>query len=157
MSRLAFSSESYNNGLYALANTGGGYVAPAGKDPEADLTAWNGLIDAGEPYETPEDEAIAHQIYTYHQSYGTPLNGKPAPLFLESGWTDGLFPVGQSLRTYNQVRALRGYVVLRFGDGGHYSCRYRRPTSFGRALKLGTPSWLRSSSTKVRHPRTAAS
>ena len=41
--------QSYVSGLYALGNASG-YIAPAGADPEADLTKWFGLINAGEPY-----------------------------------------------------------------------------------------------------------
>ncbi len=110
--------QSYVTGLYADGVAGNGYYAPAGEDPEADLTKWFAAVTAGEPI-TPEDEEIAHQLYTYHQGYGIPLEGKPAPMLLESGWTDALFPVEQSLRAYNQVRALKGYAALMFGDLGH--------------------------------------
>ncbi|MEA2334795.1 MAG: type transport system ATP-binding protein [Solirubrobacteraceae bacterium] len=107
--------QSYNSGLYALGNASG-YIAPAGADPEADLTKWFAAVNAGEPA-NPEDEAIAKQIYTYHQGYGLP--GKPAPMLLQSGWTDDLFPPSQSLRVYNAVRTLKGYASLQFGDLGH--------------------------------------
>jgi fermentation-respiration switch protein FrsA (DUF1100 family) len=107
--------QSYVSGLYALGNASG-YIAPAGADPEADLTKWFAATNAGEPA-NPEDEAIAKQIYTYHQGYGLP--GKPAPMLLESGWTDDLFPPSQSLRVYNAVHALKGYAALMFGDLGH--------------------------------------
>ena len=107
--------QSYISGLYALGNTSG-YIAPAGADPEADLTTWLAATNAGEPA-NPEDEAIAKQLYTYHQGYGLP--GRPAPMLLQSGWTDDLFPPSQSLRIYNAVRALRGYAALQFGDLGH--------------------------------------
>ena len=109
--------QSYVSGLLA-AGEAQGYVAPTGVDPEADLTKWFAAINAGEPY-NPEDEAIAQQIYTYHQGYGLPPSGKPAPMLLESGWTDALFPVSQSLRTYNATRAAKGYAALMFGDLGH--------------------------------------
>ncbi len=109
--------QSYVSGLYALGNASG-YIAPAGADPEADLTKWFGAINAGEPV-NPEDEAIAKQIYTYHQGYGIAPAGKPAPMLLQSGWTDDLFPPEQSLRIYNAVRAIKGYAALQFGDLGH--------------------------------------
>jgi predicted acyl esterase len=110
--------QSYVSGLYADGFITGGYYAPTGMDPEADLTKWFAVTNAGEPY-GEEAVAIAKQLYTYHQGYGTPLEGLPAPLLLESGWTDHLFPVEQSLRVYNQVRALKGYAALMFGDLGH--------------------------------------
>ena len=49
----------------------------------------------------------------------SPSSGKPAPMLLESGWTDDLFPPEQSLRVYNQARAVKGYAALMFGDLGH--------------------------------------
>ena len=107
--------QSYVAGLYALGNASG-YIAPAGADPEADLTKWFAVTNAGEPY-GEEATAIAKQLYTYHQGYGLP--GKPAPMLLQSGWTDDLFPPSQSLRIYNAVRALKGYAALQFGDLGH--------------------------------------
>ena len=107
--------QSYISGLFALGNASG-YIAPAGADPEADLAKWFAATNAGEPA-TPEDEAIAKQLYTYHQGYGLP--GKPAPMLLESGWTDDLFPPAQSLRVYNAARALKGYAALMVGDLGH--------------------------------------
>jgi predicted acyl esterase len=107
--------QSYVSGLFALGNTSG-YIAPSGADPEADLSKWFAATNAGEPA-TPEDEAIAKQLYTYHQGYG--LSGKPAPMLLESGWTDDLFPPAQSLRVYNAVRAMKGYAALEIGDLGH--------------------------------------
>jgi fermentation-respiration switch protein FrsA (DUF1100 family) len=109
--------QSYVTGLLAEGEAGG-YVAPPGLDPEAELVKWYTLINAGEPY-VIEAEAIAKQIYEYHQGYGIPLSGKPAPMLLESGWTDDLFPVEQSLRAYNAVRADKGYAALMFGDLGH--------------------------------------
>ena len=108
--------QSYVSGLLADAPATGGYIAPPGKDSEAELTGWYALINAGEPY-VVEAEAIAKAIYTYHQGYGLP--GKPAPMLLESGWTDDLFPPEQSLRVYNAVRAQKGYVALMLGDLGH--------------------------------------
>ena len=107
--------QSYVSGLYALGQSKG-YIAPPGVDPQADITTWNTIINAGEPY-GPQAQAIADQIYTYHQGYGLP--GTPAPMLTESGWTDDLFPPEQSLRVYNAARASGGQVTLQFGDLGH--------------------------------------
>jgi predicted acyl esterase len=107
--------QSYVGGLFALGQASG-YIAPAGQDPEADLSKWFAATNAGEPANA-EDEAIAKQLYTYHQGYG--LSGRPAPMLLESGWTDDLFPPAQSLRVYNAARALKGYASLMVGDLGH--------------------------------------
>jgi fermentation-respiration switch protein FrsA (DUF1100 family) len=107
--------QSYVSGLYADGQASG-YIAPAGADSQADLTTWFGVINAGEPYGA-DAQAIANQIYTYHQGYG--LSGTPAPVLLQSGWTDDLFPPEQSLRVYNATRASGGYAALQFGDLGH--------------------------------------
>jgi len=109
--------QSYVSGLFA-AGEAQGYIAPPGEDPEADVAKWFAVINAGEPFPL-EAEAIENQIYEYHDGYSIPLSGKPAPLLLESGWTDDLFPPEQSLRVYNQVRATKGYAALMFGDLGH--------------------------------------
>jgi predicted acyl esterase len=114
---LGVEIQSYVSGLLA-AGEATGYIAPTGADPEADLTKWYAVTNAGEP-SNAEDEAIAHQIYDFHQGYGIPVAGKPAPMLLESGWTDALFPVSQSLRAYNAARADKGYAALLFGDLGH--------------------------------------
>ena len=115
---LGVEIQSYVTGLYADGLASDGYYAPLGKDPEADLTKWFAAVNSGEP-PTAEDEEIAHQIYEYHDGYGVTLSGKPAPMLLESGWTDDLFPPEQSLRAYNQARKLGGYAALLLGDLGH--------------------------------------
>jgi predicted acyl esterase len=107
--------QSYVSGLYADGQASG-YIAPAGADPQADLTNWFAVVDAGEPYGA-DAQAIADQIYAYHQGYGLP--GTAAPMLLQSGWTDDLFPPEQSLRVYNATRAAGGYAALQVGDLGH--------------------------------------
>jgi len=93
-----------------------GFTVPAGVDPEVDLTRWSRLIGEQEA-DTPEAATLVEQIYTYHQGYGLP--GTPAPLLLQSGWTDPIFPPEQSLLLYNAVRAQQGQVALQLGDLGH--------------------------------------
>jgi predicted acyl esterase len=114
---LGVEIQSYVSGLFAEGQAEG-YVAPPGEDPEADLTKWFAAVNAGEP-PNAEDEEIAHQIYEYHDGYSLATSTPPAPMLLESGWTDDLFPPEQSLRVYNQVRAEKGYAALMFGDLGH--------------------------------------
>lgn len=110
--------QSIDAALYAEGPLLEAYYAPEGQDPEADITRWYALANAGEPW-TPEDEAVARQVHDYHQAYGMPLSSKPAPLLLECGWTDDIFPPEQCMRVYNQVRAMKGYAALMFGDVGH--------------------------------------
>jgi fermentation-respiration switch protein FrsA (DUF1100 family) len=112
---LGVEIQSYTSGLFALGQASG-FIAPPGADPEADLSKWFAATNAGEPA-SPEDEAIANKIYNYHQGYG--LSGVPAPLLIQNGWTDDLFPPKEALRVYNAVLALKGQVTLQFGDLGH--------------------------------------
>ncbi|MGB7588669.1 MAG: CocE/NonD family hydrolase, partial [Solirubrobacterales bacterium] len=111
--------QSYVGGLYALGKESGYYCgdAPASfpcTNPDADLNTNFALVNAGEP---PSEEALARlaEIYAHHQAYGLP--GTPAPLLIENGWTDDLFPPEQAIRVYNQ--AAGSPVSLQFGDLGH--------------------------------------
>lgn len=111
---------SYVSGLYALGKSSGYYCgdAPASTpctNPDADLNADFALVNAGEP-PTPEAEARLAEIYAHHQAYGLP--GTPAPLLIENGWTDDLFPPEQAIRIYNQVGGASP-VSLQLGDLGH--------------------------------------
>jgi fermentation-respiration switch protein FrsA (DUF1100 family) len=111
---------SYVSGLYALGKTSGYYCgdAPASApctNPDADLTADFALVNAGEP-PTPLAEERLAEIYAHHQAYGLP--GKPAPLLIQNGWTDDLFPPEQAIRIYNQASG-GSPVSLQFGDLGH--------------------------------------
>jgi pimeloyl-ACP methyl ester carboxylesterase len=117
--------ESYINGLYASGQASGYYCgnAPASpcKDASANLPYDFSQTTKGEPY-TQSARAVASDIYRNHQAYGLPLpKGGPAPLLLQNGWTDDLFPPSEALRVYNQLRALHRHapVSLQFGDLGH--------------------------------------
>ncbi len=118
---------SFVSGLYAEGQAGG-YYAPAGTNPQADLTTWYGAINAGEPYDTnSEDQYIQDQIARYHSpyylldnAYGTG-QARPAPLLIANGFADDLFPVDEGVRYYNLDRSrYPGNPVSLFdGDFGH--------------------------------------
>lgn len=127
LSPLGVEKQSFVSGLYALGSANG-YYAPAGVNPEADLTAWFASLNAGEPYDgNAEDESIATEIAQYHSSYYL-LQGAygvtpeaPAPLLIANGFTDDLFPVDEALRYYNLERAKYpgDWISLFDFDGGH--------------------------------------
>ena len=111
---------SYVSGLYSLGQATGYYCgeAPASSpctNADADLNTDFALVNAGEPYSSTA-QARLQEIYADHQAYG--LSGTPAPLLIENGWTDDLFPPEQGIRVYNQV-AGNAPVSLQFGDLGH--------------------------------------
>jgi X-Pro dipeptidyl-peptidase-like protein len=110
---------SYVSGLFALGKATGYYCgdAPASfpcTNSQADLNTSYALLAAGEPA-SGEAEARLAEVYAHHQGYGLP--GTPAPLLIENGWTDDLFPPEQAIRVYNQASG--SPVGLQFGDLGH--------------------------------------
>jgi fermentation-respiration switch protein FrsA (DUF1100 family) len=107
---------SYNNGLYLLGALQGFY-APVGADPSADLTGWKAIADRGEPYRA-DARAVARELTNFHSAVG--VSRVPAPLLIQNGWTDDLFPAPEALRAYVAYRGLRGArVALQLGDLGH--------------------------------------
>jgi dienelactone hydrolase len=96
---------SYVTGLYGTGLATSNY-APPGTDPGADLTGWYGLINAGEPYDSnPLANSIVAEITSHHSAYYIDHSQPPAPLLIQSGWNDDLFPVDEAVRFYNRTRA----------------------------------------------------
>ena len=126
--------QSIDYALYIEGYYLGAYYAPPGLDPEADPISWYGLQYAGEPW-GPGFEQVANQIYDYHDAAGISSSGTPAPLLIESGWSDDVFPVEQALRVYNEVRASGGDVALMFGDVGHAIASNKAKTGQAFALE----------------------
>jgi predicted acyl esterase len=126
--------ESVDGALWYEGPILGAYYAKTGQDPEADPNSWYYLQAGGEPW-GPGFEWVANQIYDYHDAAGISSSGTPAPLLIESGWTDDVFPVEQALRVYNQVRAAGGDVALMFGDVGHAIASNKANTAQAFALE----------------------
>ena len=92
------------SGLYALGKSAGYYCgdSPASSpctNPDADLNRDFALLAAGEPPSDAAKAALA-EIFAHHQAYGR--RHRLAPLLIENGWTDDLFPPEHALRVYNQ-------------------------------------------------------
>ena len=119
---------SYLNGLYLSGVISGYYCggAPASSpctDTAANIAQDKAFIDAGQPLTAPGKAALKG-IYANNGAYALRnLKGAstPAPLLIESGWTDELFPVEQALRVYNYLRSKNpeAEVALQLGDLGH--------------------------------------
>jgi fermentation-respiration switch protein FrsA (DUF1100 family) len=102
---IGVEKSSYVAGLYGLGLASSNY-APPGSDPGADLTGWYTLINAGEPYDSnPLASSIVEEITAHHSSYYIDHSQPPAPLLIQSGWNDDLFPVDEAVRFYNRTRA----------------------------------------------------
>ena len=120
--------QSYISGLYALGQATGYYcgTAPASTpctDRESNLPMSFAEIQAGQPLSADAKNAL-QLTYENHDAYGLRFvagHPRPAPLLIENGWTDDLFPPEQALRAYNYLRSAYSNfpVSLQFGDLGH--------------------------------------
>ncbi|HEX2706818.1 MAG TPA: CocE/NonD family hydrolase [Solirubrobacterales bacterium] len=119
---------SYLNGLYLSGVLNGYYCggAPASTpctDTQANVTQDKAYLDAGQPL-AAEAQTALKGIYSNNGGY--PLRfvkgaSTPAPLLIQSGWTDELFPAEQALRVYDYLRSRdkKAPVSLQLGDLGH--------------------------------------
>jgi predicted acyl esterase len=121
--------QSYISGLYALGNATGYYCggAPASSpctNADANITQNLAYVQAGQPLSPPAKAAL-NNTYEFHSGYAIGFlsnHSRPAPLLIQNGWTDDLFPPEHALRMYNLVRSRYGAkfpVSLQFGDLGH--------------------------------------
>ena len=91
-------------------------------DPEAAVPTWYARLNVGEPYDgDPTAESIFEQVTTYHSSYYINHAEPPAPLLIQSGWNDDLFPPDEAIRYYNRTRTQfpENPISLFFMDDGH--------------------------------------
>src|SRR4051812_30805953 len=98
----------------------GGNVAPTGGDLSTDVTLWKQQLDAGVFNSTTQK--TLDNAFDFHGVAGvTRADGGAAPLLMQSGWTDALFPVGQALGAYDAVRKTdpQAPVALQLSDSGH--------------------------------------
>jgi fermentation-respiration switch protein FrsA (DUF1100 family) len=112
---------SYVSGLFGIGTLLSNYAVP-GTDPDADLITWFGLINAGEPYDSnPLANSIIEEITSHHSSYYVDHSQPPAPLLIQSGWNDDLFPVDEAVRFYNRTRSEYpgDPISLFLSDDGH--------------------------------------
>jgi pimeloyl-ACP methyl ester carboxylesterase len=108
--------QSYVAALYG-AGAGSGFYATAAAPFGADLPLWKQLTDAGEP-DTPQVLRVGRELTGNHSIAG--VTGVPAPLLVENGWTDDLFPAEEALRVWRMFRQVKGArVTLQLGDLGH--------------------------------------
>jgi pimeloyl-ACP methyl ester carboxylesterase len=108
--------QSYVFGLFFTGDQNGFY-APANAPFNANIRQWKAVTDAGEP-ETPAMLRVGRELTGYHSIAGA--SGDPAPLLVQNGWTDDLFPAPEALRVWRLFRKAKGaHVSLQLGDFGH--------------------------------------
>jgi fermentation-respiration switch protein FrsA (DUF1100 family) len=118
---IGIEKQSFVSALYGTGLSASNYAAP-GTDSQADLTTWYGLINAGEPYDSnPLANSIVNELTTHHSSYYIDHGEPPAPLLIQSGWNDDLFPPDEAIRFYNRTRTQYpgDPISLFFMDDGH--------------------------------------
>ena len=136
--RIGVMKQSFVAGLYALGQATSNY-APPGTDPDADLTTWYTLINAGEPYDqVPLAEDIVDEITSHHSSYYIDDSTPPAPMLISNGWTDDLFPADEAIRFYNRTRTNHPGtpIALIFTDHGHQRGQNKGPDGTFRSRQL---------------------
>jgi|tagenome__1003787_1003787.scaffolds.fasta_scaffold20982933_5 pimeloyl-ACP methyl ester carboxylesterase len=107
--------QSFVSGLYLVSSQY--FLAPQG-DPNADLTTPYQQLSAGEPYSTQLAAFLG--LSANRKSAAGLFGSTPAPLLLENGWTDDLFPANQALMIYGDTnQGRKGPVSLQLGDLGH--------------------------------------
>ncbi|MFP5389054.1 MAG: CocE/NonD family hydrolase [Thermoleophilia bacterium] len=118
---IGIEKQSFVSGLYGTGLTASNYAVP-GTDSKADLTTWYGLINAGEPYDSnPLANSIVSELTAHHSSYYIDHSEPPAPLLIQNGWNDDLFPPDEAIRFYNRTRTQYpgDPISLFFMDDGH--------------------------------------
>ena len=106
--RMGIPKGSYLEGLYLVGE--GGYYAPEGADPEADIRSWKAFVSAGEPYDPTMAAEIRRQFGRFRSAYYAqstlPRNERiaPAPTVIWNAWTDDIMPPSEALRYANLVR-----------------------------------------------------
>ena len=137
--RLGVMKESYVNALYLV-----GCETPTSfcTDDRSTLEPRHDACAAQRRASPDTDPALGdmlEEIQTFHSSYSIDDSQPPAPLLIQNGWTDDLFPVDEALRFYNRTKTNhpRTPVSLFFADIGHMrgpeQARGRAALRLGRA------------------------
>jgi hypothetical protein len=106
--RMGIPKYSYLEGLYLIGE--GGYYAPEGADPEADVRGWKDFVTAGEPYEPVLAAEIRRQFQRFRSGYYAQSHLPraerlpPAPTVIWNSWVDDIMPASEPLRFANLVR-----------------------------------------------------
>ncbi|HEY0318684.1 MAG TPA: CocE/NonD family hydrolase [Solirubrobacterales bacterium] len=133
---------SYVAGLFGLGLATSNY-APPDTDAGADLVTWYGLINAGEPYDSnPAAGPVIDEITSHHSSYYIDHSQPPAPLLIQSGWNDDLFPPDEAIRLYNRTRSQYAGdpISLYFMDDGH--ARSQNKAADEKAFEAREDAWF---------------
>src|SRR5581483_5914971 len=103
--RFGIEKDNWNTSLF-LSGLSAGYYAPvSANDPEANIQAWHAFNNTGGPYDGQPLAVQQEEQLPNHSAYYTNLEEPPSPAIMENGWNDDLFPVDETVKYYNKVRA----------------------------------------------------
>ncbi|MGH2937507.1 MAG: CocE/NonD family hydrolase [Solirubrobacterales bacterium] len=108
---------SYTEGLYKT----GAEVGRFSPNTFDSIPIWRERLRGGEPYSAGGTDEIINELSTYHSAFGIDPSVQPAPMLLQNGWNDDLFPVDEALRYYQRTRAQYpgDPISLFLADFGH--------------------------------------
>ncbi len=104
----------WNASLYGAGQVLG-YYGPPG-DPEANITEWHNFNITGGPYNGKALAIQQEEQLPNHSAYYTNLEEAPSPALMENGWNDDLFPVDETVKYYNKVRAAYPHAAMKLFD-----------------------------------------
>jgi hypothetical protein len=103
--RYGIEKDNWNTSLF-LSGLSAGYYAPtSANDPEANIQNWHTFNNTGGPYDGQPLAVQQEEQLPNHSAYYTNLEEAPSPALMENGWNDDLFPVDETVKYYNKVRA----------------------------------------------------
>jgi hypothetical protein len=103
--RFGIEKDSWNDGLFLTGLSSGYYAPTSANDPEANIQNWHTFNNTGGPYDGQALAIQQEQQLPNHSAYYTDLSEAPSPALMENGWNDDLFPVDETVKYYNKVRA----------------------------------------------------
>jgi hypothetical protein len=112
--RYGIEKAEWSGGLYSTGLSSGYYGPEA--DPEANLTGWHNFDIKGGPYDGEPLTIQQEQQLPFHSPYYANLSEPPAPSIMENGWNDDLFPVDETVKYYNKVRAAYPNEAMKLFD-----------------------------------------
>lgn len=139
--RVGVQKQALNQGLYSAGPLG--FYAPKGADPEGDMVGWNDAVSTGGPYDSdPAAQATIDELIKNHSSYSIDASTPPAPMLLSSGWNDDLFPVSETVRYYNKVRARYPSTPIKMFHTDHGHQRSAGEATQAAALAAAQTAWV---------------
>jgi predicted acyl esterase len=108
---------SYTEGLYKT----GAEVGRFSPNTFDSIPIWRERLRGGDPYTDAFSNTMIEELSTYHSAFGIDPSEAPAPMLLQNGWNDDLFPADEALRYYQRTRAQYpgDPISLFFADYGH--------------------------------------